>query len=118
MYALNYQLAFGPKNLQEILPEITHPLRINRFSETHPNLLNETYVLDNVAIVNIFFKDQHFMRHERSELFGITDFFANIGGLMGLCMGFSILSLVEFLYFFSLRLILHIQGRNSKVRTT
>ncbi|XP_059082617.1 pickpocket protein 28-like isoform X1 [Tigriopus californicus] len=82
--------------------------------ETHPKLLNDSYVHDNVAIVNIFFKDQHFMRHERSELFGITDFFANIGGLMGLCMGFSILSLVEFVYFFSLRLILHIQAQKSK----
>ena len=30
-------------------------------------------------------------------------FLANIGGLMGLCLGFSLLSVVELIYFFTLR---------------
>lgn len=36
------------------------------------------------------------------KLFYIT---ANAGGLLGLCMGFSFLSIVEILYFATLRLI-------------
>ena len=31
------------------------------------------------------------------------NFLANIGGSLGLCMGFSLISLIEFLYFFTYR---------------
>ena len=58
----------------------------------------------------------HFMRNERDELYGAVDIirsnkdhsrhvhysiisFSNIGGLLGLCMGFSMLSAVELIYF-------------------
>ena len=39
------------------------------------------------------------MRNERDELYGMLDIISNIGGLLGLCMGFSMLSAVEALYF-------------------
>lgn len=55
------------------------------------------------ASVSIYFKDDHFISIKRTELFGITDFLANIGGLLGLFMGFSILSMVEIFYHFTLR---------------
>ncbi|KOB67896.1 Uncharacterized protein OBRU01_17991, partial [Operophtera brumata] len=45
-----------------------------------------------------------FMSFHRSELFGITDLLANIGGILDLFLGFSFLSLVEILYFITLRL--------------
>lgn len=35
-----------------------------------------------------------------SQIFGAA---ANIGGLLGLCMGFSVISLIEILYFLSIR---------------
>lgn len=37
-----------------------------------------------------------------------VDYIANIGGLLGLCLGFSILSLVELFYFLLVRIV----GRN------
>lgn len=45
-------------------------------------------------------------------------FAANVGGLLGLCLGFSILSLVEVLYYISLKLVisfidLHKQERDN-----
>ena len=40
----------------------------------------------------------------RSVLF-VVFVTANIGGLMGLCMGFSLLSFFEFIYFFTMRWI-------------
>ncbi len=67
-------------------------------------MLNDTYVENNVAILHVYFKNLHFMRQERGELYGFVDLFSNIGGLMGLCMGFSALSAVEVLYFFTMRL--------------
>lgn len=58
---------------------------------------------DELARVIIFFRDTQFITSKRSELYGQTDFLANAGGLLGLFMGVSILSLVEVLYFFTLR---------------
>ena len=49
------------------------------------------------------------MRKERGELYSFVELFSNIGGLLGLCMGFSALSLVEFAYFFTLRLFFNVK---------
>ena len=53
---------------------------------------------------SIFFKDQQFIAAKRSELYGMTDFLANCGGLLGLFMGFSLLSIVKMIYFSTLKL--------------
>ncbi|XP_055527902.1 pickpocket protein 28-like [Wyeomyia smithii] len=56
-----------------------------------------------IARLSIYFKEAQFMTAKRSELYGLTDFLANCGGLLGLCMGVSLLSLVELFYFCSIR---------------
>ncbi|XP_068082934.1 pickpocket protein 28-like [Anabrus simplex] len=56
-----------------------------------------------MARVYIFFKDTQFIGSRRSELYGDTDFLANCGGLLGLGLGISVLSLVELLYWLALR---------------
>ena len=73
-----------------------------------PHYSNDTYVSNNLAVVHVYFKSLHFMRQERAELFGIVDFFSNVGGLLGLCMGVSIISGLELLYFFTARLYYNI----------
>ncbi|XP_073819618.1 pickpocket protein 28-like [Musca autumnalis] len=69
---------------------------------------SEGYLKDNPGVemsrLSIYFKDNQFITSKRSELYGVTDFLANCGGIFGLFMGFSILSMVEMLYHFSLRL--------------
>ncbi|XP_047992149.1 pickpocket protein 28-like isoform X1 [Leguminivora glycinivorella] len=64
----------------------------------------------------IFFKEAQFITSRRSELYGPTDFLANCGGLLGLFMGFSILSVVEILYFLSLRIICLFWKRRARKR--
>lgn len=49
------------------------------------------------------FKEAEFLAMKRSELYGLTDFIANCGGILGLFMGVSILSFVELIYFFCIR---------------
>uniref|UniRef100_A0A336MEN0 CSON000424 protein n=1 Tax=Culicoides sonorensis TaxID=179676 RepID=A0A336MEN0_CULSO len=49
------------------------------------------------------FKEAEFIAMKRSELYGLTDFIANCGGILGLFMGVSILSFVEVIYFFCVR---------------
>uniref|UniRef100_A0A182FU38 Uncharacterized protein n=1 Tax=Anopheles albimanus TaxID=7167 RepID=A0A182FU38_ANOAL len=55
------------------------------------------------ARLTIYFKEAQFITSKRSELYGLTDFLANCGGLLGLFMGVSLLSLAELFYFCSIR---------------
>uniref|UniRef100_A0A182J6D0 Uncharacterized protein n=1 Tax=Anopheles atroparvus TaxID=41427 RepID=A0A182J6D0_ANOAO len=55
------------------------------------------------ARLSIYFKEAQFITSKRSELYGLTDFLANCGGLLGLFMGVSLLSLAEMFYFCSIR---------------
>ncbi|CAG9865181.1 unnamed protein product [Phyllotreta striolata] len=59
--------------------------------------------------VTLFFKEQQFITSERNELYGQTDFLANCGGILGLFTGFSFLSIIEILYFLTLRLMCNIK---------
>lgn len=56
------------------------------------------------SFMSIFLKDKRFMAMQRSELYGWMDLLANCGGLIGLFLGMSVLSLVEVIYYCSLRL--------------
>lgn len=63
---------------------------------------NMTGIRD-VAIVHIFFSETSYGGFTKNELFGFTEFLSNTGGLLGLFMGFSVISLIEVVYFVSLR---------------
>lgn len=68
----------------------------------------------NYAKLAIYFKQAQYTAMKRNELFGWTDFIANCGGVLGLCMGVSLLSLVELLYYCLVRPVLMLrQGRES-----
>lgn len=55
--------------------------------------------------ITIFFKEDQFITSKRSQLYGITDFLSACGGLLGLFIGSSILSLIEIVYYVLLRII-------------
>ena len=50
-------------------------------------------------------------KFSREETFGWQDLIAFFGGIVGLCMGFSLLSGAEFLYWFTLRLLVDQAGK-------
>ncbi|GJQ86102.1 hypothetical protein Trydic_g15258 [Trypoxylus dichotomus] len=60
--------------------------------------------------LRLLFKEMQFINSERNELYGITDFMANCGGLLGLFIGFSFVSLIETVYFLTLRLWVNLKG--------
>lgn len=66
------------------------------------------------ARLSIFFKEHQFITSKRSELYGPTDFLANCGGLLGLFMGVSLLSIVEVIYYATLRLGCTLRLRRSR----
>lgn len=57
-----------------------------------------------ISKVTVFFRDHKFSTLKRTEQYTYTDFLAICGGLLGLCLGISALSIIEFLYFGTLRL--------------
>lgn len=73
----------------------------------------QEYEGSQMSRLSIYFKENQFITSKRSELYGITDFLANCGGIFGLFMGFSILSMVEMLYHFSLRLWSNMTSKKS-----
>lgn len=66
------------------------------------------------ARIFISFKDNQFFASRRSELYGRADFLANCGGLLGLFMGFSLLSLIEMIYYCTLRLACNLKKRQMR----
>uniref|UniRef100_A0A182Q221 Pickpocket n=1 Tax=Anopheles farauti TaxID=69004 RepID=A0A182Q221_9DIPT len=67
-----------------------------------------------LSYLSIHFKVARFIPIKRSELFGLTDFLANCGGVLGLFMGVSILSIVEILYYCTLKPIMARTVSNSR----
>lgn len=64
-------------------------------------------------MLTIYFKDRGVGHMERAEVYTLTDFMGMSGGLLGLFLGFSMLSIVEFIYFFTLRLLRNIRRSNT-----
>uniref|UniRef100_A0A182QC31 Pickpocket n=1 Tax=Anopheles farauti TaxID=69004 RepID=A0A182QC31_9DIPT len=70
----------------------------------------------------VYYKESEFIAINRRQLFGLNDFIANCGGILGLFMGVSLLSIVEILYYFTMKpLINHWLKRSQnkqKIATT
>jgi hypothetical protein len=56
------------------------------------------YARRNLVMFNIFIKDPYAKRFQKDEKITKTSYIANSGGLLGLCMGFSLISGAEILY--------------------
>ncbi|XP_063824641.1 pickpocket protein 28-like [Ostrinia nubilalis] len=103
----------GSKHLQKCkcLPACNYIQYDAEIHKTDYNLDDFQFILRNKrksliqksTSVHIFFKEPMFMAIHRSELFGITDFLGICGGLLGLFLGFSFLSIVEIFYFLTFR---------------
>ena len=57
------------------------------------------YAKNNLAVVNIYIKEPVVTNIWRDQKTPVINFIAYTGGLLGLCMGFSLVSLFEILYY-------------------
>lgn len=57
-----------------------------------------------IAAVTFFFESNTAFEFERRPRMTMIDFISQVGGLLGLCMGFSLVSLVEIVYWFTIRM--------------
>lgn len=62
----------------------------------------------------IFFEDENVQTFMRKEVHTFTDFLAICGGLLGLFLGISALSIIEIIYYMSLRLFWTIRRLRSE----
>ena len=60
------------------------------------------YAKENIAKVNIFLKDPFVKRYVREEKITVNTFIGTIGGLLGLFLGFSVISIAEVVYLITL----------------
>ena len=76
----------------------------------------EAYEKD-IAIVNFFFGKSTFWRFERAENMTWSGYIAQLGGFLGLFLGFSVVSAIEIVYWLSIRLVRKLElpiGKNNK----
>lgn len=64
---------------------------------------NASYIKDNIAIVHVALNENAYSGNTKNELIGFVEFLSYSGGLVSLFMGFSVISLVEIIYFLTLR---------------
>lgn len=61
------------------------------------------YLFTNIS-ASIQFIDDEFIAYRRFESYGTVSLLSNIGGMLGLFLGISVLSVVEMFYFVTIRL--------------
>ncbi|XP_068085172.1 sodium channel protein Nach-like [Anabrus simplex] len=59
--------------------------------------------ITNHSILHVYFKGLSSIRYRRDRIYNWNDLLASFGGIVGLCLGCSLLSLLELIYFFTLR---------------
>jgi hypothetical protein len=57
------------------------------------------YARDNIARLTVYIKEPLYTQIKRDEQMSILSFIGNVGGLLGLCLGLSMISIFEMFYF-------------------
>jgi hypothetical protein len=78
------------------------------FSDTIILLNSNHFRLINETTLSFRFKESEIYAKLHYQKFTLKDFLSFAGGLLGLFAGISVLSLLEFFYFFTVRLIVDI----------
>ena len=76
---------------------------VKRYNKTVDFLFK--YARDNFAAVNIYMRDPFYTVINKTYAMTTLDLFNSLGGMLGLCLGLSIISAVEFIYHLLLGLI-------------
>ncbi len=71
-------------------------------TQQNPQLCNflYDYAKNNFAYLSVIFKDPYYTLIKRDEQLPLISFLGNTGGLLGLCMGLSLVSIFEIFYHF------------------
>ncbi|CAD5126311.1 DgyrCDS14464 [Dimorphilus gyrociliatus] len=80
--------------------------------------INKDFFLKNFAKVDVFYKEMNYQKITQQEKFGFLSLLSEVGGFMGLVLGASVITIIEFIEFFVYKIILNISeniNRNKKI---
>ncbi|KAM7342302.1 pickpocket protein 28-like [Cochliomyia hominivorax] len=78
---------------------------------------SEYYYTDvRASRLKIYYMESQFTAIKRAIIYDLTTLIAQCGGIFGLFMGISVLSIIEFIYFFTIRLIYNLRKRRYIVK--
>ena len=82
------------------------------------NIICFHFYRENLAIINIFIKESYTKRFRKTEKMSRISYIASSGGLLGLCMGFSFVSLAEIAYHCFLCIVLLFRRKRALFKKT
>ena len=65
-----------------------------------------------IAMVTFFFETSTVFEYTREERMTLIQYISQMGGLLGLCIGFSLISGVEIIYWLTIRLIRNVINKS------
>ncbi|CAD5126452.1 DgyrCDS14580 [Dimorphilus gyrociliatus] len=89
---------------------------ISEFNEI--NKINNDFFLKNFAKVDVFYKEMNYQKITQQEKFGFLSLLSEVGGFMGLVLGASVITIIEFIEFIAYTIIQKISEkikRNNKL---
>ena len=88
-----------------IIPDTANDKTLSKevFSATNEKYPTYDAYDSDIAMVTFFFDKSEYPEYGKEERMTLIQFISQIGGLMGLCMGFSFISAIEIFYWFILR---------------
>ena len=95
------------------------PVKSEDPRESKQNCVEQTVrnKIKKMTYLHVYFNSFGVTKFSKSELYGWQDLIGVFGGIVGLCMGFSLLSGAEFIYFFTVRHWVDNARNNAKKRT-
>ena len=81
-------------------------IAVANFFFTKPTAIGAT------ELIGTIFMSQFTLEYRKTENMGFIDLISQLGGLFGLCLGFSFISFIEIFYWFSVRLCRNIVKRS------
>uniref|UniRef100_A0A1I8NYL2 Pickpocket protein 28-like n=1 Tax=Stomoxys calcitrans TaxID=35570 RepID=A0A1I8NYL2_STOCA len=93
-----HDLSYSPKIFST-------PLASENFDVDNSFMRNLTkeYITENLAYLNIYFPQNFYRSNVKTPYTGLTEYLSQTGGIMSLMIGFSVISVVEFCYFFIMK---------------
>lgn len=96
-------------------------IQIEYHGEIDRMRFKQNYIIANANVsisrLTVVFKDHQVETLKRVEMQTYVNFLAICGGLMGLFLGISVLSIIEFIYYFTLRLFCNHLSRSQNIVT-
>ena len=90
-YVATHSLASFPNKASRVMQQIRQEPSFQNYDER------------DLSLLHVYFKEHSLVQYSQDVIYTIEDLIAAFGGLVGLCTGLSLLSIVEFVYFFTLR---------------